>query len=121
MAEERQNQIYGSATTPCFQLANLFNPAEETQLNWYNEIRDDVLYQCKAFGGICHIYVDSTSPEGLVFLKAPSTGVAAACVNNLHGRFFGGKTIKASYIPLQAYHYKFPDSVNKTEPIQLAE
>ena len=67
--EELQAQIYGAATTPCFQLANLFNPKEETNPNWYNEIRDDVLFQCQQFGGICHVKVDTTSPEGVVFLR----------------------------------------------------
>ena len=119
--EARQASIYGHATTPCFQLANLFNPKEESGSNWWDEIRDDVLYQCNGFGGICHISVDTQDENGIVFLKAPSIAVAAECVGNLHGRFFGGRTIKASYIPLQAYHYKFPDSVNKNTPIVLAD
>merc|ERR1712242_639324 len=104
--------IQAQVTTPCFQLANLFNPAEETEAGWQNEIRDDILLQAQGYGGVCHIHVDPVSVEGVVYIKSPSIAVAAKTVQALHGRFFGGKMIKASYIPEQAYYYKFPESSN---------
>ena len=110
--------IQSQVTTPCFQLANLFVPAEETEPGWANDIRDDIIDQASQFGGVCHIHVDQVSPEGVVYMKSPSIQIAARTVQALHGRFFGGKMIKASYIPEQAYNYKFPESLNSVLPIQ---
>ena len=109
--------IHAQVTTPCFQLANLFNPVEETDENWAEDIKDDIIGQTVQFGGVCHIHVDQISPEGVVYIKSPSIQSAARTVQALHGRFFGGKMIKASYIPEQAYSYKFPESVNQVNPM----
>jgi len=113
--------IQAQVTTPCFQLANLFSPADETEAGWAKDIGDDIIGQANQFGGVCHIHVDEISPEGVVYIKSPSIPVAARTVQALHGRFFGGKMIKASYIPLQAYNYKFPESLNKVLPIQIGQ
>jgi len=118
---QRYAQYGNQATTPCFQLKHLFNPAEETEQSWVEDIKGDILSQCQPLGGICHIEVDRTSDEGIVYLKAPSIAIAVECVSNLHGRYFGGRVIKANYIPLQAYSYKFPESTNLVNPIVLED
>lgn len=40
--------------------------------------------------GIVHIYVDSQSPQGNVYVKCPSVAVAHRSVATLHGRWFAG-------------------------------
>lgn len=64
----------------------------ENRLNWDQEIRDDVIEECNKHGGVLHIYVDKSSPQGNVYVKCPTIAAAVASVNSLHGRYFGGKS-----------------------------
>ena len=77
--------------TQCFMLSNMFNPAAESNSDWDLEIRDDVIEECNKYGGIHHIYVDKTSPQGNIYAKCPNVQTAVSAVNALHGRWFAGK------------------------------
>lgn len=63
----------------------------ETNPNWADEIRDDVLEECNKHGGVLHVFVDRQSAQGNVYVKCPTIATAAASVNALHGRWFAGK------------------------------
>ncbi|XP_075212890.1 RNA-binding protein 39-like protein Caper isoform X2 [Lycorma delicatula] len=97
--------------TQCFMLANMFDPATETNPNWDVEIRDDVIEECNKHGGVLHVYVDKASPQGNVYVKCPTINTAVAAVNSLHGRWFAGRVITAAYVPLINYHSLFPDTI----------
>ena len=45
----------------------------------------------RRYGGVQHIYVDSASATGNVYVKCPDTSIAVSAVNALHGRWFAGK------------------------------
>jgi len=109
--QQHQAESAPPVATQCFMLTNMFDPVTETEPDWDLDIRDDVIEQCEAFGGIYHIHVDKES-QGNVFIKCPSISVAAKAVSNLHGRYFAGKVIVANYIPVSSYHDLFPDAVN---------
>ncbi|KAE8740324.1 hypothetical protein FOCC_FOCC014172 [Frankliniella occidentalis] len=98
--------------TQCFMLANMFDPATETNPTWDIEIRDDVIDECNKHGGVLHVYVDKASPTGNVYVKCPTIATAVAAVNSLHGRWFAGRMITAAYVPLVNYHNLFPDTIN---------
>ncbi|XP_054285242.1 RNA-binding protein 39 isoform X2 [Macrosteles quadrilineatus] len=97
--------------TQCFMLSNMFDPLAENQLNWDQEIRDDVIQECNKHGGVLHVYVDKASPQGNVYVKCPNINTAVAAVNSLHGRWFAGRVITAAYVPLVNYHSLFPDTI----------
>ncbi|XP_073462676.1 RNA-binding protein 39 isoform X5 [Aquarana catesbeiana] len=101
--------------TQCFQLSNMFNPQTEDEPGWDTEIKDDVIEECNKHGGVVHIYVDKSSPQGNVYVKCPTIASAIAAVNALHGRWFAGKMITAAYVPLPTYHSLFPDSMTSTQ------
>ncbi|XP_036415107.1 RNA-binding protein 39a isoform X3 [Colossoma macropomum] len=101
--------------THCFQLSNMFDPHSENDPGWDIEIQDDVIEECNKHGGVIHIYVDKKSTEGNVYVKCPTIPAAMAAVSALHGRWFGGKMIKAAYVPLPTYHNLFPESVQATQ------
>ncbi|XP_073539807.1 RNA-binding protein 39 isoform X2 [Phyllobates terribilis] len=101
--------------TQCFQLSNMFNPQQEDEPGWDTEIKDDVIEECNKHGGVVHIYVDKSSPQGNVYVKCPTIASAIAAVNALHGRWFAGKMITAAYVPLPTYHSLFPDSMTSTQ------
>ncbi|XP_071784882.1 RNA-binding protein 39-like isoform X1 [Asterias amurensis] len=103
---------------PCFMLSNMFDPTTETVSTWETEIRDDVIEECNKHGGVLHIHVDRTSPQGNCYVKCPNPQVAIAAVNSLHGRWFAGKMITAAFVPLANYHAIFPDSSLTTTLLQ---
>lgn len=96
--------------TQCFMLSNMFDPNGEKGARWEDELKDDVIDECNKHGGVLHIYIDCTSPQGNIYVKCPSLSAAAASVGALHGRYFDGKLITAAYVPLPNYHQLFPDS-----------
>lgn len=114
-----QQQAMPPIATECFMLSNMFDPVNEREQNWDQEIRDDVVEECNKHGGVLHIYVDKASPQGNVYVKCPNITTAVAAVNALHGRWFAGKVITAAYVPVVNYHNLFPDSAVPGPKIQL--
>lgn len=62
----------------------------ENAPNWDEDIKNDVVDECRNHGGALHVYVDKNSAEGNVYVKCPNLTVAAASVTALHGRYFAG-------------------------------
>ena len=58
--------------------------------NWQQDMRDEMIEEFEKYGGIVHIFVDSTSNDGNIYVKGSSVATAIAAVNALHGRFFAG-------------------------------
>ena len=52
-----------------------------------------------------HIYVDSASATGNVYVKCPDTSIAVSAVNALHGRWFAGKVGQEDDIADYTYIY----------------
>lgn len=76
--------------TQCFLLTNMFDLTTETGENWDEDIKNDVIDECRKHGGALHVLVDKTS-AGNVYVKCPTISAAAACVSALHGRWFSGE------------------------------
>jgi len=72
---------------------------------------DEILVELSQYGGVLHVKVDKSSPEGHVYVKAVSISAASTAVSHLHGRFFAGKMITANYIPTMNYHQLFPEAM----------
>ena len=64
-------------------LTNMFEPDSETEPGWDQEIRDDVIDECNKYGGVLHIYVDKSAPQGNVYVKCPTVNTAVSAVNAL--------------------------------------
>lgn len=116
----------------------MFDPRSENSDNWQDEIRNDVLDECRKHGGALHVHVDKLS-EGNVYVKCTSVAAAVACVGALHGRWFSGqfrlftivfidspvclffsmtgRLVTAAYVPVTSYHTLFPESINATTPL----
>lgn len=111
-----QNTQIGQQSTPtiatqCFMLSNMFDPTSETNPTWDEEIRNDVVEECRKHGGALHVFVDKISPQGNVYVKCQSIAAAVASVNALHGRWFAGRVITAAYVPVVNYHSLFPVAI----------
>lgn len=62
----------------------------ESAPNWDEDIKNDVIEECRNHGGALHVYVDKNSADGNVYVKCPNHTAAAASVRALHGRYFAG-------------------------------
>nr|XP_024933132.2 RNA-binding protein 39 isoform X2 [Ziziphus jujuba var. spinosa] len=93
----------------CLLLKNMFDPALETEPNFDLDIKEDVQDECSKFGNLKHIYVDRNS-VGFVYLRFENTQASMAAQRALHGRWFAGKMITATYMLPQNYEAQFPDS-----------
>lgn len=67
-----------------------FSCCRESNPTWDEDIKNDVIEECRNHGGALHVHVDRNSPEGNVYVKCPSLTAAAATVRVLHGRYFAG-------------------------------
>lgn len=88
--------------TNCLLLKNMFDPTEETEPSWEQEIGDDVKAECSKFGPVAHIYVDKHS-KGFVYLKFMAVEGASAAQQALNGRWFAGRRIAAEFQFAQVY------------------
>ncbi|CAN6866008.1 unnamed protein product [Brassica oleracea] len=89
----------------CLLLKNMFDPATETELDFDEEIKDDVGHECSKYGQVNHIYVDKKS-AGFVYLRFESVQAAAAAQRAMHMRWFAQKMISATFMPPNEYEAK---------------
>ncbi|CAO3663947.1 unnamed protein product [Umbelopsis vinacea] len=88
-----------AAATRTIMLNNMFNPTEETEPNWVQELEADIKDECSQYGQILHVNVNDDS-LGEVFLKFESVAAGEQAVKALNGRWFGGK--QASSVTVHA-------------------
>ncbi|KAG5437405.1 hypothetical protein PCANB_000836 [Pneumocystis canis] len=99
-------------TSRCVLLKNMFNPQEESGDNWIRELEDDVKAECEdKYGKVLHIHVEENSP-GEVYIKFDNVVAGERAIQGLNGRWFGGRTISASFLIDAVYTAKFPKTKN---------
>ncbi|KAF8377782.1 hypothetical protein HHK36_031167 [Tetracentron sinense] len=95
--------------TECLLLKNMFDPKLEPEPDFDLDIKEDVQDECSKFGLVNHIYVEKNS-AGHVYLRFENTQSSISAQRALHGRWFAGKMITATFMLPQNYDAKFPDS-----------
>ncbi|XP_020095005.1 RNA-binding protein 39 isoform X2 [Ananas comosus] len=98
--------VESAVPSECLLLKNMFDPSVETEPDFDLDIKDDVSEECSKFGTVKHIFVDKNS-AGFVYLRFDSASSAMNAQRALHGRWFAGKMITASYLSPQYYEAKF--------------
>ncbi|KAG6487906.1 hypothetical protein ZIOFF_056644 [Zingiber officinale] len=93
----------------CLLLKNMFDPTVESEPDFDLDIKEDVHDECSKFGTVKHIYVDKNS-AGYVYLHFDDVTSSMKAQNALHGRWFAGKMITATYMAPQQYMAKFPNA-----------
>uniref|UniRef100_A0A1D1XJ94 RNA-binding protein 39 n=1 Tax=Anthurium amnicola TaxID=1678845 RepID=A0A1D1XJ94_9ARAE len=94
----------------CLLLKNMFDPTAETEPDFDLDIKEDVRDECSKFGMVKHIFVEKNS-AGFVYLRFDSVTSAMNAQHALHGRWFAGKMITATFMLPQNYNAKFPEGV----------
>ncbi|KAI7866205.1 hypothetical protein BDF14DRAFT_1728935 [Spinellus fusiger] len=87
-------------------LNNMFDPSEESEQDWVQDLGTDVKDECLHFGQVNHIYVNEDS-MGEIFVKFGTVDAAERSVKALNGRWFGGRQITAAFISEAIYNAKF--------------
>lgn len=109
--------VLGSPST-MFMLRNMFDPDTETEPDWEDDIRDEVLEECSKYGPVVHIAVDANS-KGLVYVKFQSIDGAVKAQKVMHGRFFAAKMITVEYLTDAAYTLLFPQAAGATKVLTV--
>jgi len=79
-------------------LKNMFDPEEETERNWDQELADDVKVECEEkYGPVEAIKVEKES-QGEIYLRFSSIDSAKDAIQGLNGRWFGGRQVSAAFI-----------------------
>ncbi|XP_062204938.1 uncharacterized protein LOC133906987 isoform X2 [Phragmites australis] len=86
-----------SAPTEFLLLKNMFDPAVETDPDFDLDIKDDVQEECSKFGLVKHIFIDKNT-SGFVYLHFDGVMAATKAQQALHGRWFAGKMITATFM-----------------------
>eukprot|EP00252_Welwitschia_mirabilis_P001785 TRINITY_DN1171_c0_g2_i5.p1 TRINITY_DN1171_c0_g2~~TRINITY_DN1171_c0_g2_i5.p1 ORF type:complete len:600 (+),score=149.55 TRINITY_DN1171_c0_g2_i5:260-2059(+) len=94
----------------CLLLKNMFDPKTETEPDFDLDIKEDVQDECSKFGIVKHIFVDKNS-AGHVYLRFDNVNSAMGAQRALHGRWFAGKMITASFMSSTIYEMKFSGSM----------
>lgn len=94
----------------CLLLNNMFDPEMEDEPDFDLDIKEDVQSECSKYGKLRHIYVEKNS-AGFVYLRFENTQSSIEAQRALHGRWFAGKMITATFMMPQDYETKFPDSI----------
>jgi RNA-binding protein 39 len=92
--------------SPCLLLMNLFDPAEETESDFDEDIKEDVAEECNKHGRLVHVWVDKHS-AGWVYLKFDGVDGSKRTYDNLNRRWFAKRMITAKFIPEAKYRDKF--------------
>ncbi|GAU18039.1 hypothetical protein TSUD_51500, partial [Trifolium subterraneum] len=81
----------------CLLLKNMFDPENEKEPDFELDVREDVEAECSKFGNLRHLCIDKKS-AGFVYLRFENTESAISAQRALHGRWFAGKMITASFV-----------------------
>lgn len=102
--------LHPNLPSRAFVISNMFDPATETELNWDQDVRDDVMDECRRFGTVENIYVEKNKPGGFVYVKFTDVAAAVKAGQSLNGRYFAGKMITVAHMDPQQF-----DSVVQTK------
>ena len=79
-------------------LQGLFRPQDFIDnINFSDELEEDIASECSKCGNIEKITVFSTNPKGIVIVKFSTSFAAQECIKLMNGRYFGGNRIKCYF------------------------
>lgn len=84
---------------------NMYDKDEETDEDWYNDIKEEFLEEASNYGTIAKhadgepcVLVMHDKPGGMVYAKFDSLEMAKSCAEALTGRWFDKRQLRVEYI-----------------------
>jgi len=105
---QRTDEKVPAGASTCILLKHMFTTEEVTESNFEQELTEDVKEACAKHGQLKHLYIDRYSQDGVVYARFMSVSQATGALNELNGRWFGGRQVEAQYMPEGTYLTKFP-------------
>eukprot|EP00879_Flechtneria_rotunda_P023463 GHRR01024819.1.p1 GENE.GHRR01024819.1~~GHRR01024819.1.p1 ORF type:complete len:251 (+),score=88.02 GHRR01024819.1:244-996(+) len=99
-------------------IKGMFTPDEAAAggSTFVTELEADVLAECVRLGPVDKVRVYANHPDGVVSVKFKKEEPAAACLNLMNGRFFGGQRLVAHmWDGLTNYNVKVPKKESAEE------
>ena len=97
-ADEGDEEAAGSSGLCIVVLRNLFGAAEAAAPGFVADLCADVAPELEArCGALAKLTVFPRHAEGVAVAKFRTPGAAAACLEAMHGRFFGGRRLVAQF------------------------
>ena len=91
----------------CIKLENMFDPAEETESGWQEDIKEDVASELSKHGKLEHIFLDDHS-LGDIYVRFGTVAAATLARGQMNLRWFGKKQVACNFMPLVEYTARFP-------------
>ncbi|KAJ3289935.1 Poly(U)-binding-splicing factor puf60 [Borealophlyctis nickersoniae] len=103
-----QKLLRSKEQSPVIALKNMIKLKESHDQELYEEIADE----CRKFGDVVKIGTDGSGAEDpeehvVLFVQFGSAEAAERAKMGLHGRFFGGQLVEASFSSLEEFRKKF--------------
>ena len=101
------NKLLAGPPSAALCVANMFDPATETDPNWRDDIKEDVLIECDKHGKVAHLHVDAVSSRGLVHILFDTVDAAKSTATSLHGRWFAGRLVSVTYVDPKTHRLQY--------------
>jgi len=105
---QRTDEKAPAGSSTCLILKHMFTTEEAAEANFEQDLTEDVKEACSKHGQLKHMYIDRYSQDGVVYVRFVAVSQATAALNELHGRWFGGRQVEVQYVPEGTYLTKFP-------------
>ena len=80
-------------------IANVFDPAEETEPDWAEMLRGEMVGEFAKFGPVVRCVVDvAAGSAGHVYVVFQGPVPAATMAAKMHGRFFAKRQLTAAFV-----------------------
>lgn len=103
--ETSDPKIVGGQPSCTILVHNMYDKDEETDEDWYNDIKEEFLEEASNYGTIAKhadgepcVLVMHDKPGGMVYAKFDSLEMAKSCAEALTGRWFDKRQLRVEYI-----------------------
>ncbi|KRZ75450.1 Inner nuclear membrane protein Man1, partial [Trichinella papuae] len=117
--EELAKNMPHSPLFKYLKVRGLFDPDLESEDGWPKHIQDAILEKLGPKIRVCHMAIDTTSKEGVVFMKMASLEEAGEAFKTLHGSWFNGRLVYVKFLRPERYNKRFPEAMNASDPIRI--
>jgi RNA-binding protein 39 len=93
----------------CVIIKNMFDPSQETDPEFDQDIKEDVEEEALKFGKLKHILVDKNS-MGMVYVRYAEVEGAKKLVSAFNGRWFASRQITAEFVIETTYLARYPQA-----------
>lgn len=97
--------------TPFLLIANMFDPMQEREPNWHEDIADELRAEADPHGKLRFIYVDRVNPAGYVLMQFADVESSMDAFQSLNQRWFAQRQLKATFLKEAEFASRLPANI----------